>query len=345
MKTQEKLTVAVFALALLYILYPYLPTLIETCVQGQHFDGYCSGNQAIQQSCGSLGIVANTAQDCTNDQVCRQGTCLAKSCSSSTKTCATGYSVLNRQCVNGNYEDNVELCPMSQICEGGICKLSANGTSGILSSWEALQAEVQANTELQSYLYCGGVFDCDNPLIKSMAQDIMTKYSVKTPRDYMDATATEVYDFISYRLSGGDSQCGEKSSELIQKKITNNVVYGNCVDYSALQTSLLRAQGIPARQSGGCLTGEFSCIPFAISPPLLERYGSMNSDQVLAHSYTQVYLGSSVGWAISDATLGTTIAKCSGYLTLSPGSSNSGIETCYLPIGSYSQCTWNPNAN
>lgn len=323
------------------ILAPYLPTTFEPCILGQNVGAYCEGTKQVNRPyCHEGGYVSNNRSNCGEDE-CFFGQCLPTTCTQSERICSGNFSYIDRTCMNGQYTNSLSFCPSGQVCQGGYCR--SGQVNGILSSWDTLYQEVQANPELKDYTSCAGVFDCNSPLIKSMAQDIMTKYSVKNPREFVDATATEVYEFISYRLSGGDEQCNEKASELVQKKITNGVVYGNCVDYSALQVSILRSQGLVSRQSGGCLTGKFSCMALSITPPLLERYGNMNGDQVLAHSFTEVYLGSEVGWIISDPTLGTSVSKCSGYSVISPGSSNSGTEMCFLPIGDYPRCNWNPN--
>lgn len=354
-KTQKYIIIGVGLLLAVFLVFG---RIVEPCVMGQNLQPYCKGGDVVQPVCSS-GLVTNDVVSCGDGTSCNWGKCLSETCTSSSNVCITNYTFIERQCVGGKYIDDYHVCRSGEYCSNGMCRTGGSNCGdgicgsgedtlnclkdcGSLSSWDNLAKEISANSELNTYLKCGGVFDCQTSEVKNLADKIMGEYAVKTPREYVDAVNTYVYNYITYRLDGGNQQCGESASGMIKTKESTGQFVGNCVDYATLSTSLLRSKGIPSRQVGGCLTSlNFQCVAFAVKPPSLEglHYGNMNSQQPLAHSYIEVWVDKTVGWAIADPTVGQTVSKCIDYKTMDRAGGTTN-QVCYLSGNYQEECKW-----
>jgi len=329
MKKNKQIYYAITAAIILVALYS-VSSLLSICDVSTKIDPTCADQNTVRTQTCTAGITFNTETDCKADERCSLGKCVPAACTADTTLCLNDYYMISRHCVSGVPFDSKTPCNKGEMCSDGKC-VESNVTFA-LSSWDTLWQQIETEPQLKEYLKCGGVFDCDNENIKNLAERIYLEYNVVTPRDYVKAVNTYVGQFIDYKANGGSSQCGESASDLLAEYNKDGIVYGNCVDYSTLAVTLLRVRGIPAREAAGCVNVNLFCRPFAAIPGAF-RAGNLNSQQVLAHAYGQVWLDKETGWATIDPTQGNVvdISKCIGYNTMVTSENN--VQTCYIPIG------------
>jgi hypothetical protein len=343
-------------LAVIYALLDITGSLNEKCVEGQKIAPKCTSDSTVEQYSCDGGVVKSSIVSCGEDSSCKYGYCFEDTCESNKKVCLDDFSYVKRICTAGVFTDTIMLCEEDEHCENklkngimtakcvetdstcgdGICSADEDAITcvddcSLLSDWAQLRKTVASSDELQTYTECVGAFDCDNSEVQNLAERIGILYNTKTPKDYVDAVNDYVFGYIDYQFNGGSRQCGETASSLINEKVDDGIVYGNCVDYSTLSVALLRSKGIPARQVGGCVSSiQLYCKPFAITPESL-RHGGMNEEQPLAHAWGEVFVDSDIGWTLIDPTVGMTTSKCVGYNRIS--ASLSSEQMCYLPVG------------
>ena len=132
--------------------------------------------------------------------------------------------------------------------------------SVIEGEWDISQ-EVKSNG-YEIYLVETSDFDYTNPAVYNVAQEI--KARTLTPEEAIEEVLKFVVQNIQYSSSVSVDSCFEETaSTALQSGV------GDCVSMARLATALLRAQGIPARTMGGCLSGFSRCTPiFAVVPTL-----------------------------------------------------------------------------
>lgn len=168
-----------------------------------------------------------------------------------------------------------------------------------------------ATENLSQYLVETSDFDISNPEIQALAQAIKSKATSQD--DQVKQTIKYVYNNVKY-TSVAVSYCySEKASTVLSLR------QGDCVSMSRAVTALLRAQGIPSRTMGGCLSFSKSCgvlfaaIPGAIpqTTPMVE--GDFKKRGFL-HEYVEAYIEGR-GWVRIEATSGQIFPlDCSVYL-------------------------------
>lgn len=152
---------------------------------------------------------------------------------------------------------------------------------------------------LEKYLIEEEDFDYSNPEVYIAAKEI--KLRTSTPEEAVKETLRFVVDNVRYSSSITINYCfNEKASAVLESGI------GDCVSMSRLAVSLLRAQGIPARSVGGCLSAYRRCVPvFAVIPRLEAQVTEMEEDDFkkrgFLHEWIEFYLPEK-GWQIAEAT-------------------------------------------
>lgn len=132
--------------------------------------------------------------------------------------------------------------------------------------------------DLGQYLVEAEDFDYSHPGIFEIAEDI--KSSTATPYDAVKATAKYVYDNIKYSSKVSVQYCYDETASSTLEAGT-----GDCVSMTRLAVALLRAQGIPARSVGGCLTST-RCSPlFAVYPLIEAQVTPMSEDDFKKRGY------------------------------------------------------------
>lgn len=358
----DRFNLAVAIGGLLVVLYLFSNDLAlgvaAPCLHNQRFYPECVDNYNYKiDSCNEFGYPETSVHGCGSGESCKYGNCMPTTCLEGAQVCATDFSALSRECLDGKYIDTLLICERGTRCENGSCIAGAGACGdGIcdsnetvtncyqdcwsLSSWEALAKQVSDDPSLAEFTKCSGVFDCSSPEVTDKADFIYRSIADKTPKGYVDAVAGFSYNYVTYtqdKKADNVAQCGTSASSLIHTKDTTGTVKGNCVDKSTLMVALLRAKGIPARQVGGCLSQiNFECQAYSIAGVPLE-YGGMNDAQPLAHAYLQVWADPSIGWAIADPTMGKTMSKCVGYYSLN-FEGRDHQQMCYLDSAYIAYC-------
>jgi len=142
-------------------------------------------------------------------------------------------------------------------------------------------------------------FDYTDPIIFNLAKQI--KQSTSNPEDAIKKTIKHVATEVKYTVVDIDVCYLETASSVAENKV------GDCVSMSRLVTSLLRAQGIPARTAGGCLTS-FRCdILFSAVPSLEIQTTSMVEGDFkkrgFLHEWVEAWTPER-GWMVIEATAG-----------------------------------------
>ena len=179
----------------------------------------------------------------------------------------------------------------------------------IQGEWDISQ-EVELN-EYKEYLVETSDFDYSHPIIQNLAKQI--KDSSSNPEDAIKKSIKYVAKNIKYSGSISVSYCyAETASQVVQ------VQEGDCVSMSRLVTSLLRAQGIPTRTVGGCLTSQrcdilFSTIPF-LETPLIDMIEGDFKKRGFLHEWVEAWTPEK-GWMTIEATAGRIYTTdCETYL-------------------------------
>ena len=182
----------------------------------------------------------------------------------------------------------------------------------IQGTWDISQQVAENN--LEQYLIEEEDFDYSHPLIFNLAIEIKQRSS--SVEEAIKETAITVVNSISYSSSVSISYCyNEKASDVAETGL------GDCVSMSRLATSLLRAQGIPARTVGGCLSFFRRCeLLFAAVPFQEAQTTEMVEDDFkkrgFLHEWVEVFDGEK--WVILEATAGRIYdTQCNTYLQFS----------------------------
>lgn len=180
----------------------------------------------------------------------------------------------------------------------------------IEGEWD-ISEQVKANN-YEIYLAEEHDFDYSAPILQDMAKDI--KESTSDADEAIKETAKTVAQHVKYSGSISIPYCYDETASLVAETRT-----GDCVSMSRLATALLRAQGIPARTMGGCLSFTkrcgilFATVPFeeAKTVPMVE--GDFKKRGFL-HEWVEVW-SPNKGWMILEATAGQIYPlDCNTYL-------------------------------
>lgn len=165
------------------------------------------------------------------------------------------------------------------------------------------------------YLIEEADFDYSDSTINNLATQI--KGMTSTPDEAVKETIKYVVQHVGYSSAITISQCySETASSVLASG------RGDCVSMSRLVTALLRAQGIPARTSGGCLSFATSCVPLFSTIPFAEiQVTDMVEDDFkkrgFLHEWVEVWTPSR-GWFLVEATAGQTFPlNCGQYIQYS----------------------------
>lgn len=154
-------------------------------------------------------------------------------------------------------------------------------------------------------------FDYSHPDIYNLAESI--KESSSSPKDAIDKTIKYTVQNVKYSSKISVNYCySEKASDVLNSKV------GDCVSMSRLNTALLRAQGIPARTMGGCLSSYKRCIPlFSVIPGEEAKVVPMTEGDYkkrgYLHEWVEAYDGEK--WYLIESTSGQSFPMdCITYL-------------------------------
>jgi len=154
-------------------------------------------------------------------------------------------------------------------------------------------------------------FDYRSKIILDKASSI--KNFSETPFDAIKNTIEYVAKNIRYNSTITPDYCYEEKASTVLY-----VGHGDCVSMSKLATALLRAQGIPARTVGGCLSPFGSCTQlFAVTPYIEAQVTEMQEGDFkkrgFLHEWVEVWEPSH-GWMTVEATSGQIFPLgCSSY--------------------------------
>lgn len=165
--------------------------------------------------------------------------------------------------------------------------------------------------DYSEYLQETADFDYSNEAIYKKAIEIraISDSDEKIIKNTLHFVATT----IRYNDSINPEYCfEEKASDVLIKE------NGDCVSMARLVVSLLRANNIPSRTAGGCLTEDVCLVSFsttniykAKTVPI--RLGDYKKRGFL-HEWVEVYSKDKEGWYILEPTTGQTFSKnCKSY--------------------------------
>lgn len=157
--------------------------------------------------------------------------------------------------------------------------------------------DVEISEDMNKYLIEEPDFDYSDSLVWATAQAI--KENSNSVQDAIKRTAQFVYENVRYSGKITVQYCYDETASSVLK-----VGYGDCVSMSRLNTALLRAQGIPARTMGGCLTRErcgilFSAVPYAETQTSEMEEGDFKKRGFL-HEWVEVWDGNR--WVVLEST-------------------------------------------
>ena len=206
---------------------------------------------------------------------------------------------------------------------------------GFLRITTAIEWDISEDVGEKGYeVYLNEEMDIDSkdPQIMAVAQSIKDKS--ESPEDAIKRTAEYVAKNIDYTSEMTIQDCyDEKASDVLVSG------EGDCVSMSRLLAALLRAQGIPARTSGGCLTRMHCSILFATVPLAEAQTTPMTvgafKKRGYQHEWVEVWEPTR-GWFILEATSGQIFGLgCDTYLQYHYDNNN--IERCVI----LDQSFWN----
>ena len=187
-------------------------------------------------------------------------------------------------------------------------KLSTPPT--IQGNWDISQ-QILDNGYSQ-YLVVEPDFDWDNPEIYRLAGEI--KQRTNSPEEAIKETITYVVKNVQYSSKVSVEYCyDEKASTVLEAG------FGDCVSMARLALALLRAQGIPARTMGGCLSFSSRCTPlFSIYPKVDAMVTPMTMGDFkkrgFLHEWVEVWTPNE-NWRIIEATSGQIFPlTCNAYI-------------------------------
>lgn len=190
----------------------------------------------------------------------------------------------------------------------GVTSFDDKTIKTVEGAWD-ISEQVEANG-YATYLIEEKDFDYTTPSVFNLAKNI--KSQTTSPDAAIKETIRYVVNNIRYSSQITVPYCyEEKASSVLSSGI------GDCVSMSRLVTALLRAQGIPARTVGGCLTSKrcdilFATIPYAEAQvtPMVE--GDYKKRGFL-HEWVNAWTPSK-GWFYIEATSGQTFdTSCGTY--------------------------------
>lgn len=176
--------------------------------------------------------------------------------------------------------------------------------SKLTGPWD-ISEQVAANG-YQQFLVEEQDFDYSSTEIQQIAAEI--KHSSATPEDAVKQTLKFVVQNVRYSSKITINYCyNEKASDVLKAGT------GDCVSMSRLATALLRAQGIPTRTMGGCLSASIRCDPLmAVIPGAEPQVTEMmegdfkkraSKKQGFLHEWIEIWTPGK-GWRIGEATSG-----------------------------------------
>lgn len=180
----------------------------------------------------------------------------------------------------------------------------------VTGSWDISEQVAEAGYE--TYLVEERDFDYSDPAVFAAAEKI--KSETTDAFDAVKATATFVVDTIRYSSKVSVAYCYEETASSALE-----VGFSDCVGMARLVTALLRAQGVPARTMGGCLSMRQRCSALFVVSPLLEaRVTDMHAGDFkkrgFLHEWVEVWTPER-GWLIVEATSGQIFPKdCGAYI-------------------------------
>ncbi len=177
-------------------------------------------------------------------------------------------------------------------------------------NWD-ISREVSDNG-LQEFLVETSDFNYNNQNVYKLAQEI--KSSTATSYDAIKKTAKFVVTNVQYDSKISINYCYDETAASVLEKGS-----GDCVSMSRLVTALLRAQGIPTRTVGGCLTSSRSCVPlFAVIPTFEARVTPMETGDFKKRGFLHEWVESwspEHGWMLIEATSGQVFSMdCGSYM-------------------------------
>ena len=184
-------------------------------------------------------------------------------------------------------------------------EVGAIGT--IPGEWD-ISEEVKA-AGLEQYLIEEPDFDYSDSSIYTLAQEI--KENSKNPEEAIKETLRFVVSNIRYSSAITVNYCfDEKASTVLRSG------FSDCVGMTRLVVSLLRAQGIPVRSVGGCLSSFKRCTPvFSVIPLLDAQTTKMVEDDFkkrgFLHEWVEIWTPNE-DWRMAEPTSGQLYsASCS----------------------------------
>lgn len=213
-------------------------------------------------------------------------------------------------------------------------KQTVTPISTIEGEWDI--SEDISNNNLEEYLIETYDFDYRNPKVYKIAQEL--KEGSSSPFNAIQKTARYVYDTVSYNSKISINYCYDERASTVLEMGT-----GDCVSMSRLVTALLRAQGIPTRTVGGCLTSTRKCaILFSAYPysevqvtPMIE--GDFKKRGFL-HEWVEAW-DPERGWMLIEATAGQILPQnCNTYMFYSYDTNR--YDRCIInDQGFWNQCS------
>jgi transglutaminase-like putative cysteine protease len=180
----------------------------------------------------------------------------------------------------------------------------------VAGSWDISEEVAEAGHE--QLLVEAVDFDYSHPDV--FAQAKVLKEGSSSAYDSVKDTAKYVVENVQYSSKITIQYCyEEKASTVLQNK------QGDCVSMSRLVTALLRAQGVPARTVGGCLSLRERCSAlFTISPLFEAKVTEMEAGDFkkrgFLHEWVEAWTPEK-GWVLIEATSGQVFPlNCGSYI-------------------------------
>ena len=279
---------------------------------------------------------------CPPTSYCENGTCHPLYCTSYETTnnyCKTNFIAVCPKCENKLWKEELIYCKEGEYCKDGKCikpydicgdNICTVGEDcfkdcGSISSWDKYTKSVSEIEGIEQYLKSSKYYDYNNPTIKKLIADVEAKYNPTTPYEYMKYSTEYLLYTFDYVWGGVD--CPETAETALNRGT------GNCVDFSVILISMMRAKGIPARQVEGCVSHDkWQCQPYSLfgrmdMEEIKLRAGNINEQQPLGHSWVEIYTPDE-GWKTADPTVGDWISeRCIGYHKISHSINE---EQCYI---------------
>jgi len=186
----------------------------------------------------------------------------------------------------------------------------------------------------EQYLIEEPDFDYSTPSIFNLAKQI--KESTSSPEEAIKKTIKHVATNVRYSSAITINYCYSETASKVAE-----VKEGDCVSMSRLVTALLRAQGIPTKTVGGCLTTErcdilFSTVPLLETQTTLMSVGDFKKRGFL-HEWAETWTPEK-GWMVVEATAGRLYSTdCDTYLFYSYDS-NSRNRCIINDMSFWNQC-------